>query len=150
MLTMKERRRFVRHPMCYPLAFEYAPRKLWERSHTVDVSQGGLLFLSKRQLKPGRIIILKLPLQNKLFKVRARVVHVKQDSENPRFYDVGVSFYRRTDAFGVKLVEQIYLMDEFRAMRSLELGREVSFKEASLEWVRKYAKKFDEMFWGKR
>jgi hypothetical protein len=33
-------------------------------------------------------------------------------------------------------------------MRSLELGREVSFKDASLEWVKRYAKKFDEMFWG--
>jgi len=150
MLTIRERRRFVRHPMCYPLEFEYAPRKLWERSQTVDISQGGLLFLSRRQLRPGRIIILKLPLQNKLFKVRAKVVHVKQDKENPRLYNVGVSFYRRSDAFGVKLVEQIYLMDEYRAMRSLELGREVSFKEASLEWVKRYAKKFDEMFWGKQ
>ena len=148
MLSIKERRRFVRHPICYPLEFEYAKRKLWERSQTVDVSQGGLLFLSRRNLQPGRIIILKLPLQNKMFRIRAKVVHVKQDKENPKLYNVGVSFYRRSDAFGVKLVEQMYLMDEYRAMRSLELGRDVSVKQASIEWVRRYAKKFDEMFWG--
>jgi c-di-GMP-binding flagellar brake protein YcgR len=148
-LSLKERRRFVRHPICYPLEFEYAPKNILERSRTVDVSEGGLLFLSKRSLQAGKTIILKLPLQNRLFKVKAKVVHVKQDKENPSLYNVGVSFYKHSDAFEVKLVEQIYMMDEYRALRSLQLGREVSFKEASLEWIRKYAKKFDEMFWGK-
>lgn len=148
-LSLKERRRFIRHPICYPLEFEYAPRRILERSRTVDVSEGGLLFLSRRQLQAGKTIILKLPLQNKLFKVRAKVVHVNQDKENPKLYNVGVSFYRHSDAFEVKLVEQIYLMDEYRALRSLQLGRDITFKEASLEWVKKYAKKFDEMFWGR-
>ncbi len=148
-LSLKERRRFVRHPICYPLEFEYAPKRILERNRTVDVSEGGLLFLSKRQLQTGKTIILKLPLQNKLFKVKAKVVHVNQDKENPKLYNVGVSFYRHSDAFEVKLVEQIYLMDEYRALRSLQLGRDITFKEASLEWVKKYAKKFDEMFWGK-
>ncbi|MEE8359988.1 MAG: PilZ domain-containing protein [Candidatus Omnitrophota bacterium] len=148
-LSLKERRRFVRHPICYPLEFEYAPKRILERSRTADVSEGGLLFLSKRQLQTGKTIILKLPLQNKLFKVKAKVVHVNQDKENPKLYNVGVSFYRHSDAFEVKLVEQIYLMDEYRALRSLQLGRDITFKEASLEWVKKYAKKFDEMFWGK-
>ena len=39
-------------------------------------------------------------------------------------------------------------MDEYRSLRSIQLGHDVSFKEASLEWVRLYAKKFNEMFWG--
>ncbi|MFH1753710.1 MAG: PilZ domain-containing protein [Candidatus Omnitrophota bacterium] len=147
-LSFKERRRFVRHPICYPLEFEYAPRKIIERSRTVDVSEGGLLFLSKRNLQSGKTIILKMPLQNRLFRVKAKVVHVQQDRENPKLYNIGVSFYRHSDAFEVKLVEQIYLMDEYRALRAIQLGREVSFKEASLEWVRKYAKKFDDLFWG--
>ena len=150
MLSLKERRRFVRHPICYPLEFEYAPKKILERSQTVDVSEGGLLFLSRRHLQIGKIIILKLPLQNRLFKVRARVVHVNHDKENPKLYNIGVSFYRHSDAFEVKLVEQLYLMDEYRALRSIQLGREVSFKEASLEWIRKYSKKFDQMFWGQQ
>jgi Tfp pilus assembly protein PilZ len=135
--------------MCYPLEYEYTPKKMRERAHTVDVSKGGLLFLSKRHLAPGRTIILKLPLKNKLFKVKAKVVHVQPDKENPELYNIGVSFFRHSDAFEVKLVEQIYLMDEYRSMRTLQLGRDVSFKEASLEWVKRYSKRFDEMFWGK-
>ncbi len=144
-----ERRRFVRHPMCYPLEYEDMPASVKERSRTVDVSRGGLLFLSRRRLNPGRKIILKLPLKDKLFKVKAEVVHVQDDKEDPGLFNVGVSFFRHSDAFEVKLLEQIYLMDEYRAMRSLQLGHDVSFKEASLEWIKRYSRKFDEMFWGK-
>ena len=134
--------------MCYPLEYEFAPRQLRERGRTVDISRGGLLFLSRRHLTPGRTIILKLPLKNRLFKVRARVVHVQHDKEDPDLFSIGVSFLKYSDAFEVKLVEQIYLMDEYRSMRTLQLGRDVSFREASLEWVKSYSKKFDEMFWG--
>lgn len=134
--------------MCYPLEVEYAPKRVMERSRTVDVSQGGLLFSSKRRLKTGKHIILKLPLQNKLFRVQAKVVHVRKDTENSKMYNVGVSFLRKSDAFEVKLVEQIYLMDEYRMLRSLQLGRDITFKDASLEWIKRYAKKFDSMFWG--
>ena len=147
MLTMKERRQFVRHPICYPLEFEHAPRKRCERSHTINVSEGGLLFLSRRVVERGKTITLKLPVQNRLFKVKARVVHVNEDKENPRLYNVGVAFYQHSDAFRVKLIEQIYLIDEYRAFRSIQLSRDVSFEEASKEWIRRYSKKFDELFW---
>ena len=150
MLPIKERRHFVRHPVCYPLEFEYAPKNIRERSHATNISEGGLLFLSKHHVHCGKIIILRIPIQNKLLKVRAKVMHVKQDPENSKLYDIGVSFYRYSDAFRVKLIEQIYLIDEYRAIRSVQLGREVSFKEASRDWIKRYSKKFDRLFWGSR
>ena len=148
MQQMRERRRFVRHPLCYPLEFESAMDKVSDRSDTIDVSEGGLLFLSKYHLTPGKLIVLKLPLQNKIFKVKAKVVHVERSPENPKMYNVGVSFYRYSDAFKVKLIEQIYLIDEYRSLRSLQLGREISFKDASQEWVNRYSERFDRLFWG--
>jgi c-di-GMP-binding flagellar brake protein YcgR len=149
MLQMEERRRFVRHPICYPLEVTYASKKAAEKGTTINISQGGLLFLSKRKLKCGKIIVLKLPLQDKLFKVRARIVHVNPDKENPKLYNVGVSFYRYSDAFKVKLIEQVYLIDDYRILRSIQLGREVSFREASEEWIRRYSKRFSRLFWGR-
>ena len=149
MLPIKERRHFIRHPVCYPLEFEYAPKNIRQRSYTTNINEGGLLFLSQHQVHCGKIIILKIPIQNKLFKVRARVIHVRQNIENPNLYDIGVAFYRHSDAFKVKLIEQIYLIDEYRALRSVQLGREVSFKDASQEWIKRYSKKFDKLFWGR-
>ncbi|MDD5044896.1 MAG: PilZ domain-containing protein, partial [Candidatus Omnitrophica bacterium] len=140
MLTTIERRHFIRHPICYPVEFEYAAQKPGEMSRTVNISEGGLLFLSNHAAEVGKVVVLKLPLLNRLFKVGAKVVHVDKDEENPRFYDIGVSFYRFSDAFKVKLIEQIYLIDEYRSLRSLQLGKEISFKDASREWIKRYSK----------
>lgn len=150
MVQMQERRHFVRHPICYPLEFEQKKSTINGRSHTVNIGEGGLLFLSKRHITPGEIISLRLPIQNKLFKVKARVEHVSKNKENTKLYDIGVSFYRHADAFKVKLIEQIYLIDEYRSLRSVQLGREINFEEASREWIKRYSERFDRLFWGKK
>ncbi|MDP3730831.1 MAG: PilZ domain-containing protein [Candidatus Omnitrophota bacterium] len=147
MLYTKERRRFIRHPVCYPLEFEHAPGKIKERTKALNVSEGGLLFLSRHPLKKNEIIILKMPLQDKVFRVKAKVMHVTKDSENTDLFNVGVSFYRYSDAFKVKLVEQLYLIDEYRILRSLQLGHELSMQKASEEWIKRYSKRFARLYW---
>ena len=147
MLHMKERRHFIRHPICYPLEFEHASNKMGEKTKTLNVSEGGLLFLSKHPLKESEIIILKMPVQDKVFRVKAKVMHVTKDSENKDLFNVGVSFYRYSDAFKVKLVEQLYLIDEYRMLRSLQLGHELSMQKASEEWIKRYSKRFARLYW---
>ncbi|MBI5144269.1 MAG: PilZ domain-containing protein [Candidatus Omnitrophica bacterium] len=147
MVQMRERRRFIRHPICYPLEYEYAPKGRLEKTETVNVSKGGLLFLSKYRLRNGKIIILKLPIKDRTVRVRAKVMHVDRDAEDSKLYNVGVAFYRYSDAFKVKLVEQIYLIDEYRNLRAVQLGRDIPFEEASREWIKRYSKKFSELYW---
>ena len=146
MLYTKERRHFIRHPICYPLEFEHAPKKIKERTKTLNVSEGGLLFLSRYPLKKNEIIILKMPLQDKVFRVKAKVMHTTKDSENKDLFSIGVSFYRYSDAFKVKLVEQLYLIDEYRMLRSLQLGHELSMQKASEEWIKRYSKRFARLY----
>ena len=145
MIPFKERRRFIRHPICYPLEFERAPDKI-EKTKTLNMSEGGLLFLSRYRMTIGEIIIVKLPLQSKLFKIRAKVMHVEKDEES-KLFNIGVSFYRYSDAFKVKLIEQIYLIDEYRILRSVQLGKDISLKEASEEWIKRYSKRFARLYW---
>ncbi|OGW75362.1 MAG: hypothetical protein A2Z72_06995 [Omnitrophica bacterium RBG_13_46_9] len=147
-VAMEEHRRFIRHPISFPLEFEYAPKKLYGDGRTINVSLGGLLFSSKHSSARGKIIILKLPLKDKLFRVKAKVMHVRHDISNSHLYDIGVSFLSYSEAFKAKLVEQIYLIDEYRSLRSIQLNREVDFEEASREWVERFSKRFDRMFWG--
>lgn len=147
MLCTEERRHFIRHPICHPLEFEHAPKKIKERTKTLNISEGGLLFLSSHPLKKDDLIILKMPLQNKIFRVKAKVMHIDKDSESPSLFNIGVSFYRYSDAFKVKLIEQLYLIDEYRMLRSLQLGREVTMHEASEEWIRRYSKRFARLYW---
>jgi len=147
MLCMEERRHFIRHPICHPLEFEHAPKKIRERTKTLNISEGGLLFLSRHPLKKDDLIILKMPLQDKIFRVNAKVMHITKDSESPGLFNIGVSFYRYPDAFKVKLIEQLYLIDEYRMLRSLQMGREVTMQEASEEWIRRYSKRFARLYW---
>ena len=144
---MQEKRQFLRHPILYPLRFEITSEEKHEDSHTLDISKGGLLFLSTHKVKPDSIITLKLPFQNKVFKVKAKVMHIEKDKDNPKLYNIGVSFYQHSDAFKVKLIEQIYLIDEYRSLRSIELGHEMGMREASEEWIKRYSAAFDKLFW---
>ncbi|MFH1593684.1 MAG: PilZ domain-containing protein [Candidatus Omnitrophota bacterium] len=148
-LPICERRRFIRHPISFPLDFEYIPKKILGRSNTLNLSQGGLLFSTTHRLAADKMIMLKLPIQDKLFKVKAKIMHVAPDAENPKLFNIGVSFYRYADAFKVKLVEQLYLIDEYRTLRSLQFAHEISLEEASREWIKRYSKRFDKLFWGK-
>ena len=141
-----EKRCFIRHPICFPLEFQLIPKNIQDRSQLFNISEGGLLFLSKYFAHCGEVILLRLPIQDILHKIKAIVKHVQKNEENPDFYNIGVSFCEHSDAFKVKLVEQMHAIDGYRSSRSFQLGREISFTEASEDWVKNYADKFDKLF----
>jgi len=151
-----ERRRYIRHPLNLPLEFKVLKKTEAnkytdtsgpaERSAAINVSQGGLLFSSKRPVRTNSRIIIKMPFQNRIFNVRARVVHCHK-SLDTRLYHMGVCFERLSDAFKVKLIEQIYLICEYRDLRSIQLGKEMSLEEASLEWIKRYSERFRRLYW---
>jgi len=145
-INFREKRRFIRHPVCYPLKFRVKSERIFEESSTLNMSEGGLLFLSKRPVRKGSLLVLDMPFRDKIFKIEARVMHIETEKER-NFYSVGVAFYRISDAIKVKLLEQIYLIDEYRHLRSIQLGREVSLEEASEEWIRHYSKRFKKLYW---
>ena len=141
-----EKRRFIRHLLINPLEFKIAEEERFEKTETIDVSEGGLMFMSKRPVPSGMLIQLNLPLYDKVFKVKARSVHVEKD-ESTGLYKIGVAFVSYADAFKVKLIEQIYLIEEYRVLRSLQLGRDLTLQEASREWIKKYSERFKKLYW---
>ena len=142
-----ERRKFLRHPMCFPLRYKVLKKGAKEsKSSTINVGRGGLMFSAKDPSDVGTIILLKIPFENKVFKARARVVHCELNPET-NLYNIGVCFDRYNDAFKVKLVEQMYLISEYRDLRSLQLGREMSLQDASREWIARYSKRFERLYW---
>jgi len=144
-MEQKERRKFIRHLLVNPLEFQ-VDEEVAEKTATGDISEGGLMFMSKQDVTPGTLIKINLPLYDKVFKVKASVVYSVQDPLTGLFR-IGVSFADYSDAFKVKLVEQIYLIEEYRVLRSLQLGKELSLKEASEEWIKRYSKRFEKLYW---
>jgi len=146
-----EYRRFIRHPLCLPLSFKVVNSKKKEieedeRSKTLNVSLGGLLFTSKRMVEPGAGIVIKMPFETKVFNIRAKVVRCVKSTES-KLFDVAVSFSRPQEAFKVKMIEQIYLIAEYRDLLRLQSGKEVTMEEASRKWIKRYSARFSRLYW---
>ena len=150
-LQVIERRHFIRHPLSFPLVYKVlkpAKGEAGERvsSETINVSMGGLLFPSKYPVKLNSLVEIQMPFENKLFKLKAKVVRCVANSET-KLYDVGVSFCRMHEAFKAKMIEQIYLISEYRDLLSLQLGKVVSMEEASRRWIKRYSQRFKRLYW---
>lgn len=154
-LPISERRRFIRHQLCFPLEYQVVeePHSAKNReaiaarhSTTIDISMGGILFSAKHPVRPGSVILIKMPFQDKIFNVRAKVAHCDRDRDT-KLYHIGAAFHRLDAAYKVKLVEQLCLISEFRDVRSIELGREISLEEASKEWIERYSERFRRLYW---
>ncbi|MEI8176388.1 MAG: PilZ domain-containing protein [Candidatus Omnitrophota bacterium] len=147
---MMERRRFIRHPVCFPLSYrtleKNASRDDDRVSTTVNLGLGGLMFLAKEPVGVNAKIVVKMPFQDKVFNVRGKVVRCEK-SKAEQLYDIGVSFYMLSDAFKAKLIEQMYRISEFRDLLSIQQGKEVQLEEASKEWIKKYSKRFKTLYW---
>ena len=150
-IAVEEKRKFIRHPLCFPLSYKVVDkgaqdRKKESRCNTLNISMGGLLFAARRPVEAGSTIIVKMPFENKVFNIRAKVVHCDKNLET-NLNNIGVRFYRTNDAFKVKLIEQIYLISEYRDLKSMQTGKEISLEEASREWIKRYSERFKRMYW---
>ena len=145
-MSHHEKRRFIRHLLVNPLEFQITKEEDPRKSETVDVSEGGLMFMSRTDVAPQTIIQIQMPVYDKVFKIKAKVIHSAKDVAAGLF-KIGVSFETYADAFKVKLIEQIYLIEEYRVLRSLQEGRDVSLREASQEWIKRYSERFKKLYW---
>ncbi|MFH1877444.1 MAG: PilZ domain-containing protein [Candidatus Omnitrophota bacterium] len=142
----QEKRRFIRHLLVNPLEFQVSEEQEFMKTETVDVSEGGLMFMSKCEVPGGTFIKIQMPLYGKVFKINAKVEHVEKD-DSTGLNKVGVSFLTYADAFKVKLIEQIYLIEEYRVLRSLQMGKDMTIQEASKEWIKRYSERFQKLYW---
>lgn len=148
---MEEHRHFIRHPVCFPLSYKMVPGTDASsaeegKATTINISVGGLMFSATHPAQIGSKVAIKIPFQDKVFNVKGNVVHCEKSIET-KFYNVGINFYRITDAFKVKLIEQVYLISEFRDLWSVQQLREVSLEEASREWIKRYSARFKRLYW---
>jgi c-di-GMP-binding flagellar brake protein YcgR len=146
-----ERRHFIRHPLSLPLIYKVIKPGLSKeqediRSKTINVSVGGLLFPAKHPAKLNSMIEIKMPFEDKMFNIKAKVIRCVNNPET-KFYDIAVSFFRINEAFKAKMIEQIYLIAEYRDLLALQSGKEVSLEEASRKWIKRYSERFKRLYW---
>ncbi|MCM8775842.1 MAG: PilZ domain-containing protein [Candidatus Omnitrophica bacterium] len=140
-----EKRQFFRHPLSVPIQYHETQSTAFEKTPSVDLSEGGICFLSERYLAKGTRIGLRIPVGGQIFRINGQVAYCHRMSKVERFR-TGVAFRDATSVFRAKLAEEIVQIREYQKMLSRKLGHEVSQEEAARQWVGKYAKRFSELF----
>ena len=137
----KERRKFFRHPIQVPIRLRVAEKGAAAVIASHDISLGGLNFVWPKKLLKGTLLDITIPVKEKFFDLRGKVVFCREDRKTAR-YSTGVSFVDFPSAFKARLAEEVLQILEFRKAISRQLGHEVTEEEAASQWVRNYAARF--------
>jgi hypothetical protein len=132
-------REFLRHTADVPIEVRTLPGSDPVYLEAVNVSVGGLSFVSDEELEPGSVIELRIDEVNPPFEARAQVMWTMP--EDGRFC-VGVKFLDEADAFRVRMVEQVCSIERYRREVHAQEGRELSREDAATEWIGRYAGRF--------
>ena len=130
-----ERRRYERYPIYCPLEYKSEDEQPKESSITLNVSEGGALLSTRRELPLSTNIIMKFKMRDELFFLIGKVKHSRQDQTSDA-YEVGVEFWDKPKTFAKKFYEELAEIMNFRRKCADEQGSEISLAEASLNWYK--------------
>ena len=133
------RRTFIRHTAGVPLEVTCVPGSPASTLQSVNVSTGGLSFVSDEHHALGAIIQVRIPTVDPPFDARARVVWIKPEGDG---FCVGVEFLDANDAFRSRMVEQVCAIEQYRGEVLENEGRELTPQEAAAEWIGRFAGRF--------
>jgi hypothetical protein len=133
------RRRFIRHTAGVPIEVRAVDGGARHTEQSVNVSEGGLSFLTDRDLALGSTIDVRIDDVEPPFEARAEVVWCS--GEDGR-HCVGVRFLNANDAFRARMVEQVCSIEQYRREVEEREGRVLTSPEAAAEWIGRYGERF--------
>ncbi len=140
-MTMHDnpRREFLRHTVDVPLEVERVGDSAELTERGLNVSHGGLAFLSTWCPEVGDVLRIRIPTVEPPFEARARVAWCRP--EPPKFL-VGVQFLDATAAFRSRMVQQVCSIENYRKEVREREGRNLTTQDAATEWIDRYGGRF--------
>ncbi|HEY3300355.1 MAG TPA: PilZ domain-containing protein [Methylophilaceae bacterium] len=132
-------RRFIRHPVNVPIEVSAGQASLIDCAHTSDIGLGGLAFHCDKKLQPGTMVHIKIPYIYPTFESDAKVIWCRELRHGT---DLAVEFLSEDDAFKARMIEQICYIENYRHAAKSDENRMLTFEEAAMEWIDKYAADF--------
>ena len=133
------RREYIRHTADVPIQVRAVPGAEAAMQKALNVSHGGLAFVTETCPLPGDTIEVTIPDVDPPFQANARVAWCRPEEAA---FLVGVQFLDASDAFRARMVEQVCTIERYRQEVREQEGRELTMQEAAAEWIRKYAGRF--------
>lgn len=138
-MQSKPQREFLRHTVHVPLELDRVAGSAPLMEHGVNISFGGLAFLSNACPDIGDVFRLRIPMVEPAFEADARVAWCRPEAEK---FLVGVAFLDSTAAFKSRMVQQVCSIENYRQEVEQREGRALTTQEAATEWITKYAGRF--------
>ncbi|HUG42093.1 MAG TPA: PilZ domain-containing protein [Longimicrobiales bacterium] len=133
------RREFLRHAVDVPLEVDRVGESAPLTERGINVSYGGLAFLSTTCPEVGDILRIRIPTVEPVFEGQARVAWCRP--EDGKFL-VGVQFLDRSAAFRSRMVQQVCSIENYRKGMQRREGRALTAQEAATEWIARYGGRF--------
>ena len=133
------RREFLRHTVDVPLEVERVGETESLTEQGVNVSHGGLAFLSTVCPEVGDILRIRIPTVEPPFDGRARVAWCRPESGK---FLVGVQFLDSGVAYQSRMVQQVCSIEKYRREVEEREGRVLTSQDAAAEWIDRYAGRF--------
>lgn len=133
------RREFLRHTVHVPLEVERVGESTALSERGLNVSHGGLAFLSTVCPAVGEILRIRIPTVEPVFEARARVAWCRPEREK---FLVGVQFLDPQAAYRSRMVQQVCSIENYRKEVQEREGRVLTSQEAAAEWITRYAGRF--------
>ncbi|MDH3976246.1 MAG: PilZ domain-containing protein [Deltaproteobacteria bacterium] len=134
-----DKRVFVRHPTEIPIEVFSTKIDGPICPNLKDISEGGISFRSKENFPKGELIEITIPFVTPVFHSKGIIVWTRRDGQ---YYEIGVRFHNSSDAFRVRMIEQICYIETYRRAQLEEEGRMLTSEEAALEWIERFASSF--------
>jgi hypothetical protein len=138
-----EKRRFIRHPLSYPLRTrvigeEHAAPRI--ESVSENISEGGLQFRSRRSLPMGAELELDLDVEKRSFQLDGTVVRCSRKSGGD--FAVAVAFHSPNELLKARMMEQVVRIELFKQRLERRYGKICDFSQVAGEWIKRYSAAF--------
>ncbi len=134
-------RDYIRHSSKFPVLVKLASGHPEQIELTHNISASGLMVNLSQAVPEGALIEVTITSLTPPFNAPARVVWCRPAASG---FDIGLRFVNADDFFAVRMVEQVYQIEEYRKHVMAREGRQLSIEDAAQEWIEKYAAQFPE------
>lgn len=132
-------RTFIRHPAEVPISYSRSPDAAVKIKSLKNLSHGGLSFYTSENVPIGTVLQITIPNLKYHFCAKGTVVWSRKNNAH---YQIGVKFSDDKSTFRMRMIEQVCYIDAYRKKVKTTEHRELSWKEASAQWIQKYAGEF--------
>lgn len=132
-------RKFIRHPVDIPIEINLSEHTHNKTAPAKNFSVSGLCFKSQNCFEKDKTLVIKIPIINPNFEIQGKVVRCLRKKNH---VEIGIEFLNLNDLHQIRMIEQICYIKQYQNDIAHSEGRELSDRQAAVEWIQKYAENF--------